>query len=83
MPYCAGDPCGAHGTCVETADTYICICARGYIGADCHSMCDDKPCYNNSTCTLRADEKGLPFHCSCANGTLGQLCEISKFSDLS
>ena len=84
---CVSSPCGVGGDCYDLANAYICDCYRGYTGADCHSICDDKPCHNG-TCTLCLEPDchyfGLPFECNCTGtGIHALLCLEGKLLSLS
>lgn len=78
---CQPDPCGENGTCIDLTNSFICICDPGYTGPDCHTLCDDGPCNNNSSCSLCEEgscgKTRLPYTCSCASDTYGVLCTDS------
>ena len=81
---CHSSPCGSHGTCIELDSGYLCICERGYTGSDCHSVCNDSICYNNSTCSVDDIDSYpymLDYQCLCnETGSYGALCENGKLN---
>lgn len=80
---CSSDKCGKNGTCIDLVNSYKCICNPGYTGSDCHSVCDDEPCFNNGTCALCEEGEcygtGLVFMCTCISDNYGALCTDSKY----
>ncbi|XP_041121929.1 protein delta homolog 1-like [Polyodon spathula] len=74
-------PCSNNSTCIETGDGgYICICAQGYTGRDCHvktgpCYTNGSPCQNGGSCI---DAHGSAPHssCLCPSGFTGDFCEL-------
>ncbi|MBN3288733.1 DLK1 protein, partial [Polyodon spathula] len=78
---CTTKPCSNNSTCIETGDGgYICICAQGYTGRDCHvktgpCYTNGSPCQNGGSCI---DAHGSAPHssCLCPSGFTGDFCEL-------
>ena len=71
---CASSPCTT-GTCVNSADTFSCLCPPGYTGSSCDvyiGFCPANgisPCVNGGKC--RNGDTG--FDCVCQDGFVGEL----------
>jgi formylglycine-generating enzyme required for sulfatase activity len=56
------DPCGAHGTCVDTTGVIVCECAIGYTGTTCNACYPGYHDNGSGVCVL--DEQCMPNTCS-------------------
>lgn len=73
---CLGVSCG-HGYCMDSINSYKCVCQAGFTGAHCHTdinECEVHPCQNGGTCQDMTAE----YHCSCTKQYEGKHCEIKK-----
>lgn len=73
---CAATPCQHDGRCIPVSDSFVCLCADGFRGANCEinfDNCDPDPCQNSSSCVDGADSS----HCECLPGWEGATCEHS------
>ncbi|WAR02177.1 FBP1-like protein [Mya arenaria] len=75
---CMSTPCGSHGTCVATVDSYWCDCETGWTGPLCEQEsipvidpCMSTPCGSHGTCVATVDS----YWCDCETGWTGPLCE--------
>ena len=69
--------CQNGATCqVTSSNTYICLCAAGYMGNYCQqkNQCDSKPCQNNGTCAMPYTNM---YQCTCPTGYTGTNCETT------
>ncbi|XP_036318853.1 cubilin homolog [Rhagoletis pomonella] len=76
---CATMPCQNGGTCVDSGDTFICLCPMGYRSPTCAPVanpCTPNPCHNNGRCRATG---GTQFTCQCPAGFNGRLCD-NRFS---
>ena len=74
--HCSSAPCGNHGNCTSTLNSYTCNCHHGYTGVDCTAVdhCSLDPCSSeNSIGCVNLDQENS-FFCRCADGWGGNLC---------
>lgn len=76
---CVDNTCPVNSACIDLVNNYTCRCNTGYTSTDCHSVCDDEPCFNNATCSLCdggvCNETGLSFKCNCTEEDIyGVIC---------
>ena len=74
---CDSFPCENRGVCNEVDEGFQCTCEPGWSGSTCGvdvDECVSSPCENEGVCR----EKGIDsFHCSCAVGFRGKMCDRS------
>ena len=74
---CDSFPCENRGVCNEVNEGFQCACEPGWSGSTCGvdiDECASSPCENGGVCR----EKGMDsFHCSCAVGFRGTMCDRS------
>ncbi|CAJ0936574.1 unnamed protein product [Ranitomeya imitator] len=74
------DKC-VHGSCVGTANSYICMCSEGYTGMYCDKknessiICRNLKCFHGQ---CRFSENGEPY-CECAPNFTGEYCDKGYF----
>lgn len=65
--YCMNEPCIRHGTCINSQDSYSCVCSPRYTGKNCEidmgNPCEKKPniCKNSGICI----ENNGNYICNC------------------
>eukprot|EP00117_Sycon_ciliatum_P042414 scpid77776/ scgid30862/ Neurogenic locus notch homolog protein 3; Notch 3 extracellular truncation; Notch 3 intracellular domain len=64
------------GSCQNTVGSYLCTCASGWTGANCHTNLNEcllgNPCGSGGTCV---DEQGS-YICACHAGWTGERCKV-------
>ena len=71
-------PCLNGATCINTGNSYTCICDTSYTGPVCASTvlyCVSNPCANGGSCL----ESVAGFTCLCPFGYAGPTCNQSEF----
>ncbi|KAJ3606454.1 hypothetical protein NHX12_025975, partial [Muraenolepis orangiensis] len=70
---CAGSPCRSGGTCIDSLNSFQCICPDGWEGRLCdHDVneCRRNPCQNGGRCVDLVND----FYCKCADSWKGKTC---------
>jgi len=70
---CATNPCLNGATCLDTEDSFVCTCPKGWTGKFCSvsdNPCLNNPCQNGGACKLTTDN----YVCVCRNGFAGENC---------
>lgn len=66
VKYCDNVVCENNSTCIEDADSFKCVCSKGFLGRRCNiQSCDYKPCHSYSVCVSLAVENATKndFRC--------------------
>ncbi|KAE8741998.1 hypothetical protein FOCC_FOCC012478 [Frankliniella occidentalis] len=73
---CASGPCQHGGSCTNSAGSYTCTCAPGFLGRDCEvrAPCSTSPCLNGATCRPSGPDSSA-YTCDCPDGFTGTNCE--------
>ncbi|KAL5009947.1 hypothetical protein ScPMuIL_012252 [Solemya velum] len=76
VKFCSGNPCKNGGKCVESVDSFTCICPPQWKGSTCEIDVDEcsgpHPCAHGF-CTNKPGN----FSCTCYYGWAGDTCETS------
>ena len=70
---CDEHPCHNGATCLNTGQSFTCVCKEGFEGQHCQTSsnnCLHQPCANGGTCINGINS----FHCACTNGFTGPDC---------
>ena len=70
---CDEHPCHNGATCLNTGQSFTCVCKEGFEGQHCQTgsnNCQHQPCANGGTCINGINS----FHCACTNGFTGPDC---------
>jgi hypothetical protein len=86
---CVSNPCANGAVCADSndrisiaADSYVCSCAAGFEGFNCHvdtDECASTPCQHNSTCSDSSTNASVAiasFYCACLPGWQGSRCHV-------
>lgn len=69
--------CFNGGTCVDSVDSFSCLCRPGYSGLHCQHEADpclSRPCLHGGVCT--SVHPG--FRCTCPEGFEGTQCQVGS-----
>ena len=72
---CDAHPCHNGATCLNTGQSFTCVCKEGFEGQHCQTSsnnCQHQPCANGGTCINGVNS----FHCACTNGFTGPDCRV-------
>ncbi|XP_042205015.1 protein crumbs-like [Homarus americanus] len=78
--HCFSQPCGRHGQCISSQESYLCNCYTRYSGQHCEEdtgpLCHrpEFQCQNGGLC--QEDRKGNLTSCACRTGFTGSMCEV-------
>ncbi|XP_050300407.1 sushi, von Willebrand factor type A, EGF and pentraxin domain-containing protein 1-like [Anthonomus grandis grandis] len=79
MKFCDNLVCENNSTCTETSSSFICACAKGFMGRRCNLVpCDYKPCTSNNSICVNLEKENTTrsdYKCVCAAGFTGPDCQ--------
>lgn len=75
---CLSNPCQNGGSCYDKDNSYVCLCAPGFLGSNCDidvAVCTTggERCHNGGECI---EGIGLEFTCNCVDGYKGEYCDV-------
>ncbi|CAF2104402.1 unnamed protein product [Rotaria magnacalcarata] len=78
---CASNPCMSNATCINSINSFICLCPPWYSGLTCSQQIDPclskRTCANNGTCLVNYDIEPYGYTCQCLPGFTGDMCETN------